>query len=94
MLKLYFVRVARFERDATIEDDIRAFGFGRNIPADFLCYPGVQAADMSTTLLTAEREVGWTLAEFRMCTEMKKPVDDEAMRLQAKLISNIGFTET
>ncbi|WP_282171020.1 hypothetical protein [Ruegeria atlantica] len=49
---------------------------------------------MSTTLLTAEREVGWTLAEFRMCTEMKKPVDDEAMRLQAKLISNIGFTET
>ncbi|WP_432653460.1 hypothetical protein [Ruegeria atlantica] len=72
MLKWYFVRLARFERDPTIKDDIRTCGFGRNIAADFLCYPAVQAADMSTTLLTAEREAGWTLAEFRTCAKKKK----------------------
>ena len=47
MLYLNFVTVARLERNPTIKDEIRARGFGRNIPAGFLCYPAAQAADIT-----------------------------------------------
>nr|WP_272929430.1 hypothetical protein [Rhodovulum sulfidophilum] len=39
MLYLNFVTVARLERNPTIKDEIRLRGFGRDIPAGFLCYP-------------------------------------------------------
>src|SRR5437773_1932502 len=47
MLYLNFVTVARLERSPTIKDEIRARGFGRDIPAGFLCYPVAQAADIT-----------------------------------------------
>jgi tryptophanyl-tRNA synthetase len=47
MLFLNFVTVARLERNPTIKDEIRARGFGRDIPAGFLCYPVAQAADIT-----------------------------------------------
>lgn len=47
MLYLNFVTVSRLERNPTIKDEIRARGFGRNIPAGFLCYPAAQAADIT-----------------------------------------------
>lgn len=47
MLYLNFVTVARLERNPTIKDEVRARGFGRNIPAGFLCYPAAQAADIT-----------------------------------------------
>ncbi|PWR03998.1 tryptophan--tRNA ligase [Meridianimarinicoccus roseus] len=47
MLYLNFVTVARLERNPTIKDEIEARGFGRNIPAGFLCYPAAQAADIT-----------------------------------------------
>lgn len=47
MLYLNFVTVARLERNPTIKDEIQARGFGRNIPAGFLCYPAAQAADIT-----------------------------------------------
>lgn len=47
MLYLNFVSVARLERNPTIKDEIRAKGFGRDIPAGFLCYPAAQAADIT-----------------------------------------------
>lgn len=47
MVYLNFVTVARLERNPTIKDEIRARGFGRNIPAGFLCYPAAQAADIT-----------------------------------------------
>ncbi len=47
MLYLNFVSVARLERNPTIKDEIRTRGFGRNIPAGFLCYPAAQAADIT-----------------------------------------------
>ena len=47
MLYMNFVTVARLERNPTIKDEIRARGFGRNIPAGFLCYPAAQAADIT-----------------------------------------------
>lgn len=47
MLYLNLVIVARLERNPTIKDEIRARGFGRDIPAGFLCYPVAQAADIT-----------------------------------------------
>ena len=47
MLYLNFVSVARLERNPTIKDEIRSRGFGRDIPAGFLCYPAAQAADIT-----------------------------------------------
>jgi len=47
MLYLNFVTVARLERNPTIRDEIRGRGFGRDIPAGFLCYPAAQAADIT-----------------------------------------------
>jgi len=47
MLYLNFVSVARLERNPTIKDEIRARGFGRDIPAGFMCYPVAQAADIT-----------------------------------------------
>ncbi len=44
MLYLNFVTLARLERNPTIKDEIQARGFGRDIPAGFLCYPAAQAA--------------------------------------------------
>ncbi len=47
MLYLNFVSVARLERNPTIKDEIRMRGFGRDVPAGFLCYPAAQAADIT-----------------------------------------------
>ncbi len=47
MLYLNFVTVAQLERNPTIKDEIRMRGFGRNVPAGFLCYPAAQAADIT-----------------------------------------------
>ncbi|HZD91144.1 MAG TPA: tryptophan--tRNA ligase [Pseudolabrys sp.] len=47
MLYMNFVSVARLERNPTIKDEIRLRGFGRDIPAGFLCYPVAQAADIT-----------------------------------------------
>src|SRR3979490_306755 len=46
LLYMNFVTVARLERHPTIKDAIQARGFGRDIPAGFLCYPVAQAADI------------------------------------------------
>ncbi|CAM2156398.1 Tryptophan--tRNA ligase [Pararobbsia alpina] len=47
LLYLNFVTVARLERNPTIKEEIHARGFGRDIPAGFLCYPVAQAADIT-----------------------------------------------
>lgn len=47
LLYLNFVTVARLERNPTIKEEIQARGFGRDIPAGFLCYPVSQAADIT-----------------------------------------------
>jgi len=47
LLYLNFVTVSRLERNPTIKDEIKARGFGRDIPAGFLCYPVAQAADIT-----------------------------------------------
>jgi tryptophanyl-tRNA synthetase len=47
MLYMNFVTVARLERNPTIKEEIQVRGFGRDIPAGFLCYPVAQAADIT-----------------------------------------------
>ncbi len=47
LLYLNFVSVARLERNPTIKDEIQMRGFGRDLPAGFLCYPAAQAADIT-----------------------------------------------
>ena len=47
MLYMNFVSVSRLERNPTIKDEIQSRGFGRDIPAGFLCYPVAQAADIT-----------------------------------------------
>lgn len=47
LLYMNFVTVARLERNPTIKEEIQARGFGRDIPAGFLCYPVSQAADIT-----------------------------------------------
>jgi len=47
LLYMNYVTVARLERNPTIKDEIQARGFGRDIPAGFLCYPIAQAADIT-----------------------------------------------
>src|SRR5205809_1016409 len=47
LLYMNFVSVARLERNPTIKDEIQSRGFGRDIPAGFLCYPVAQAADIT-----------------------------------------------
>jgi tryptophanyl-tRNA synthetase len=47
LLHMNFVTMARLERNPTIKDEIQSRGFGRDIPAGFLCYPVAQAADIT-----------------------------------------------
>ncbi|MEP3669702.1 MAG: tryptophan--tRNA ligase, partial [Roseibium sp.] len=47
MLYMNMVSVARLERNPTVRVEIAAKGFGRQIPAGFLCYPVSQAADIT-----------------------------------------------
>ena len=47
MLYMNFVTVARLERNPTIKTEIQLRGFGRDVPAGFLCYPVAQAADIT-----------------------------------------------
>jgi tryptophanyl-tRNA synthetase len=47
LLYLNFVTVSRLERNPTIKDEIQARGFGRDVPAGFLCHPVSQAADIT-----------------------------------------------
>lgn len=47
MLYLNLITVSRLERIPTIREEIVSRGFGRAVPAGFLCYPAAQAADIT-----------------------------------------------
>jgi tryptophanyl-tRNA synthetase len=46
-LYLNLVSVSRLERNPTVKAELQLRGFGRDIPAGFLCYPVSQAADIT-----------------------------------------------
>jgi tryptophanyl-tRNA synthetase len=80
MLYLNFVTVARLERNPTIKDEIRARGFGRDIPAGFLCYPAAQAADITAFKATVV-PVGEDQAPLiEQCNEIVRRINASAGR--------------
>ncbi|NIY98959.1 tryptophan--tRNA ligase [Salipiger sp. HF18] len=80
MLYLNFVTVARLERNPTIKDEIRARGFGRHIPAGFLCYPAAQAADITAFKATVV-PVGEDQAPLiEQCNEIVRRINASAGR--------------
>ncbi|MHA7870543.1 MAG: tryptophan--tRNA ligase [Salipiger thiooxidans] len=80
MLYLNFVTVARLERNPTIKDEIRARGFGRDIPAGFLCYPAAQAADITAFKATVV-PVGEDQAPLiEQCNEIVRRINASAER--------------
>jgi tryptophanyl-tRNA synthetase len=94
LLYLNFVSVARLERNPTIKDEIQARGFGRDIPAGFLCYPASQAADITAFKATVV-PVGEDQAPIiEQTNELVRRLNRQAGRLllpEAKaLISSTG----
>jgi len=47
MYYLNLVTVARLQRNPTVKEEIKQRGFGKSLPAGFLCYPVSQAADIT-----------------------------------------------
>ncbi len=94
LLYMNFVTVARLERNPTIKDEIQARGFGRDIPAGFLCYPVAQAADITAFKATLV-PVGEDQAPLiEQTNEIVRRINRQAGRdvlLEAQaLIPNVG----
>ncbi len=94
LLYMNFVTVARLERNPTIKDEIQARGFGRDIPAGFLCYPVAQAADITAFKATIV-PVGEDQAPLiEQTNEIVRRINRQAGRdvlLEAQaLIPNVG----
>jgi tryptophanyl-tRNA synthetase len=81
MLYLNFVSVARLERNPTIKDEIRARGFGRDIPAGFMCYPVAQASDI-TAFKASVVPVG----------EDQAPLIEQTNEIVRRVNAQIGWT--
>lgn len=79
-LYLNFVTVARLERNPTIKDEIRARGFGRDIPAGFLCYPVAQAADITAFRATVVPVGEDQLPLIEQCNEIIRRLNISAGR--------------
>lgn len=80
MLYLNFVTVARLERNPTIKDEIRARGFGRDIPAGFLCYPAAQAADITAFKATLVPVGEDQLPIIEQCNEIVRRLNRQTGR--------------
>ena len=80
MLYLNFVSLARLERNPTIKHEIAVRGFGRDIPAGFLCYPVAQAADI-TAFKAAAVPVG----------EDQAPLIEQTNELVRRINKQIGY---
>jgi len=94
LLYLNFVTVSRLERNPTIKDEIQMRGFGRDIPAGFLCYPAAQAADITAfkaTLVPVGEDQAPLIEQTneivrRINRQASRPLLPEAQAL----ISNVG----
>ncbi|TXH21411.1 MAG: tryptophan--tRNA ligase [Elusimicrobia bacterium] len=80
VLYLNFVTVARLERNPTIKDEIRARGFGRDIPAGFLCYPAAQAADITAFKATLVPVGEDQLPIIEQCNEIVRRLNRQTGR--------------
>jgi tryptophanyl-tRNA synthetase len=78
MLYMNFVSVARLERNPTIKEEIQARGFGRDIPAGFLCYPVAQAADITAFKATVVPVGGDQLPMIEQTNEIVRRINRQA----------------
>lgn len=80
MLYLNFVSVARLERNPTIKEEIHLRGFGRDIPAGFLCYPAAQAADITAFQATVVPVGDDQLPMIEQANELVRRINRQAAR--------------
>ena len=94
LLYLNFVTVARLERNPTIKDEIQARGFGRDIPAGFLCYPAAQAADITafkaTLVPVGEDQVPIIQQTNELVRRLNRQAGRDIVREADALIPTIG----
>lgn len=94
MLYMNFVTVARLERNPTIKTEIQLRGFGRDIPAGFLCYPISQAADITAfkaTLVPAGEDQAPLIEQTNeIVRRLNRQVKQELLPEAVPLIPKIG----
>lgn len=94
MLYLNFVTVARLERNPTIKDEIHARGFGRDIPAGFLCYPVAQAADITafkaTVVPVGEDQLPLIELTNEIARRINRQVGHDVLPEACALIPDVG----
>lgn len=81
MLYSNLVTVSRLERNPTIRSEILARGFGRDIPAGFLCYPVSQASDITAFKATLVPVGADQLPLIELCNEIVDKVNRLAGRV-------------
>ena len=93
-LYMNFVTVARLERNPTIKDEIQARGFGRDIPAGFLCYPVAQAADITafkaTVVPVGDDQAPLIEQTNEIVRRINRQLPRDVLVEAAALTSNIG----
>ncbi len=94
MLYLNFVSVARLERNPTIKEEISARGFGRDIPAGFLCYPAAQAADITafkaTVVPVGEDQIPMIEQTNELVRRLNRQIGHRLLPEATALISPVG----
>lgn len=94
LLYLNFVSVARLERNPTIKDEIRLRGFGRDIPAGFLCYPAAQAADITafraTLVPVGEDQIPIIEQTNELVRRLNRQAGRELLPEARALVSKVG----
>jgi tryptophanyl-tRNA synthetase len=94
LLYLNFVTVARLERNPTIKDEIQARGFGRDIPAGFLCYPVAQAADITafkaTIVPVGEDQAPLIEQTNEIVRRLNRQIGHDVLPLAEPLIPRVG----
>ncbi len=94
LLYMNFVTVARLERNPTIKEEIAARGFGRDLPAGFLCYPVAQAADITAFGATLVPVGADQAPLIEQCNEIvrriNRQVGREVLKEATALIPEIG----
>lgn len=94
LLYLNFVSVARLERNPTIKDEIQMRGFGRDLPAGFLCYPAAQAADITafraTVVPVGEDQLPIIEQTNELVRRLNRQAGQEMLPEANALLSNMG----
>lgn len=94
LLYLNFVSVARLERNPTVKEEIQLRGFGRDIPAGFLCYPAAQAADITafraTVVPVGEDQLPIIEQTNELVRRLNRQIGQELLPYATALVAKTG----